>query len=119
MTDTIRIQPPLTEWKRPVVCRAFAKFAAEHGPLIAVKHSLGPRWSQIDDAMRVVVGAEHDRPHDQRGLWIWYHHDNNKPWWTAVASATVEHFASREEAMDAEADAIRRERPLWNVVHNN
>lgn len=46
------------------------------------------------------------------------HHDDHKPWWTDVADITVQHFTGRDAVLDAEAKAIRTERPLHNVVHN-
>lgn len=218
----ITVLPPLKSWTRPCVCHSLADLTEQHGPLMCMRIKPGaPRWSQLDDAAREVVGAEHHRPHDERGLWIWYQgawtltaksylpgivdrlttlkglrhlvvrdapnaqtcdhdrckqrrrrasgvwpptprrsrprrhasvvthigpqalyrfydqhgqllyigitmdlgsrwysHDRGKPWWIDVARATVEHFPTRSEALDAEAAAIQRERPLWNVVHN-
>lgn len=45
-------------------------------------------------------------------------HEISKPWWVEVASATVRHFDSRDEALVAEAEAIKAERPVYNVHHN-
>jgi predicted GIY-YIG superfamily endonuclease len=45
-------------------------------------------------------------------------HDRKQPWYCKVARITVEHFATRVEALEAEAAAIRAEGPLYNVVHN-
>lgn len=44
-------------------------------------------------------------------------HDRDKPWWRDVVRVEVEHFASRTEALEAEADAIMAEMPFWNIVH--
>lgn len=49
----------------------------------------------------------------------WRAHNKRKPWWTEVATCTVEHFATRADAEAAEITAIRTERPLYNVAHNN
>ncbi len=218
----LKIGPPLSDWTRPSHCNILATLAEEHGPLMFLRIQRGaPRWSQLDDAAREVVGAEHSRPPDERGLWVWYQnawvlttksylpgivdrlstlrglkylqvrdapdavscqhircprlrgktqsapqarpprtrsrrstttvahvgpqalyrfydnhghllyigitmdlgsrwyaHDRGKPWWTDVASATVEHYPSRDAVLAAEAAAIQRERPLWNVMHN-
>lgn len=45
-------------------------------------------------------------------------HDAEKPWWSGVASITVEHIDDPIEAIRAEIDAIRSERPVHNVVHS-
>jgi predicted GIY-YIG superfamily endonuclease len=43
-------------------------------------------------------------------------HRSDKPWWTAVASSTYQHFNSRAEAARAETKAIRSEMPLCNIA---
>lgn len=45
-------------------------------------------------------------------------HRREKDWWTQVRSMTVEPFPTRKDALDAEAEAIRTEKPLYNVQHN-
>ncbi len=45
-------------------------------------------------------------------------HEHNRPWWSEVASITVEHFESGYQAAKAEAVAIRSEAPRHNVQHN-
>lgn len=45
-------------------------------------------------------------------------HRREKPWWTLVEHITIEHFDTREEALAAETEAIRTEKPLYNVTHN-
>lgn len=47
----------------------------------------------------------------------WTHHRLDKPWWTNVATATLQHFPTRGEAEQAEREAIVAERPLYNVKH--
>lgn len=47
-----------------------------------------------------------------------HQHQKSKTWWKDVAHVAVEHFDSREEALAAEEEAIKTERPLMNVVHN-
>ena len=41
-----------------------------------------------------------------------------KTWWLDVADVKVEHFASREDALRAEAIAISSEGPAYNVAQN-
>ncbi len=48
----------------------------------------------------------------------WPEHAADKPWWPSVANFTTEWFGTRTAALEAEAEAIRRERPLHNIVHN-
>lgn len=45
-------------------------------------------------------------------------HTIDKAWADDIASMTVEQYGSREEALEAERDAIIAEKPLWNVMHN-
>lgn len=44
------------------------------------------------------------------------HHCSNKDWWLEVATLSIEHFDSREEAMIAENRAINIESPRHNVL---
>ncbi|WP_381801088.1 GIY-YIG nuclease family protein [Streptomyces niveus] len=48
----------------------------------------------------------------------WPEHAKDKPWFSIVANFATEWFESREAALDAERSAIRSERPLHNVLHN-
>ena len=43
-------------------------------------------------------------------------HAKVQPWWVEVASVTVEHFATRTEALAAELAAIRVEDPTYNAA---
>lgn len=45
-------------------------------------------------------------------------HEHGKSWWADVERVTVEHFPSREALAHAEAEAIKVERPLHNIIHN-
>lgn len=45
-------------------------------------------------------------------------HRAGKDWWNDVATMTIEKFATREAALEAERVAIIAEGPLHNVVHN-
>ena len=45
-------------------------------------------------------------------------HQEQKSWWPDVASTVFQPFPTREDAMVAEARAIKAERPLHNIVHN-
>lgn len=47
----------------------------------------------------------------------WKEHEKNRPWWRDVAHATIEHYADRGIAMEAEQTAIRSEHPLHNKNH--
>jgi predicted GIY-YIG superfamily endonuclease len=46
-------------------------------------------------------------------------HADGKPWWLQVAKITVEVMPGRAEVLAAERAAIRAERPLYNIRHNN
>jgi predicted GIY-YIG superfamily endonuclease len=48
----------------------------------------------------------------------WGQHRADKPWWSEVATVTVETVADRELALAAEREAIIAEQPRYNVVHN-
>lgn len=45
-------------------------------------------------------------------------HSKGKPWWTQIHNITVEHFDTRQDALDAERKSIREEKPLHNAQHN-
>lgn len=45
-------------------------------------------------------------------------HSQKKEWWQEIATATLEHYASREVALDKERDAIRSESPIHNIQSN-
>jgi predicted GIY-YIG superfamily endonuclease len=49
----------------------------------------------------------------------WKQHRADKPWWTEVANVTVEHHPDRQSVMDAEREAIKRERPRYNRLHKS
>lgn len=40
-------------------------------------------------------------------------------WSDMIATATVEHFDTRESALDAERNAIKAEKPIYNIAHND
>lgn len=48
----------------------------------------------------------------------WMHHAEHKTWWPEVAQINFEWHPTRNEALRREADAIRHERPRYNVQHN-
>ncbi|MEU0200890.1 MULTISPECIES: GIY-YIG nuclease family protein [unclassified Streptomyces] len=69
------------------------------------------------------------RLHDQRGALLYVgiaenpdrrrkEHAGSKPWWPEVAAHSVTWYSTRDLALAAEADAIRTERPRYNVQHN-
>jgi predicted GIY-YIG superfamily endonuclease len=43
-------------------------------------------------------------------------HRGDKPWWGEVSRTELEHYADRDQAAAAELEAIRDEKPLYNVV---
>jgi predicted GIY-YIG superfamily endonuclease len=45
-------------------------------------------------------------------------HASGSRWFAEVARVTIERFPSREAALEAEREAIKREKPKFNVVHN-
>ncbi|MFC5802775.1 GIY-YIG nuclease family protein [Streptomyces formicae] len=45
-------------------------------------------------------------------------HSKDKSWWPEVMDASIEWFNNRDVALDREASAIRREKPKYNVQHN-
>lgn len=47
----------------------------------------------------------------------WDDHRLHKPWWTEVSSVTLHHYPTRPDVLQAERAAIRTEKPLHNVVH--
>lgn len=48
----------------------------------------------------------------------WVHHSEHKAWWPQVARIEFDWHASRDQALLAEAAAIKAERPRYNVQHN-
>jgi predicted GIY-YIG superfamily endonuclease len=45
-------------------------------------------------------------------------HAQRSKWFEQVAKVEIERFTSRQAALDAEREAIKRERPQFNIVHN-
>ena len=45
-------------------------------------------------------------------------HAETKEWWTQACSCSLEHYATREAALEREAELIRRYCPPFNTVHN-
>ena len=46
-------------------------------------------------------------------------HRRDKDWWDEITNITVSHFDTREQALDAEAKAIKEENPMYNIAMNN
>lgn len=44
-------------------------------------------------------------------------HQAEKPWWPFAVTIKLEHFETREAALNAERNAILHEKPACNVVH--
>lgn len=51
-----------------------------------------------------------------RGATRGYEHNRDKAWWPLVATSRVEHFDTRDEALNAEAYAIEFYRPPHNTA---
>lgn len=49
----------------------------------------------------------------------WAQHEKAQPWWPRVRHQTVDWYDSRDEALEVEAEAIRVERPEFNVRHKH
>jgi predicted GIY-YIG superfamily endonuclease len=45
-------------------------------------------------------------------------HKSERDWFTQIASITLEHYETREDAVEAEKQAITQECPRHNVAHN-
>lgn len=45
-------------------------------------------------------------------------HAAEKPWWPSVELVRIRHYATREQALEAERAAIRSECPIYNGTHN-
>jgi len=45
-------------------------------------------------------------------------HKNNAQWFADIARVEIQHLDDREAALQAEKDAIKREQPAFNVMHN-
>lgn len=48
----------------------------------------------------------------------WESHERTKVWWPQVATRTIEWFPARDEALDAEDEAIQTEAPRYNQRQN-
>ena len=46
-------------------------------------------------------------------------HKRDKEWFSEISNITVEHFDTREKALDAEAKAIKTENPKYNLAMSN
>lgn len=75
------------------------------------EHTMLYRFFDENDTL-LYIGISSRGPHR------WKEHSTNRPWWHEVTRSTIEHYATRSEAADAEMKAIIREKPIYNVVHN-
>lgn len=46
-------------------------------------------------------------------------HRTTANWWPDMVMMTVERFDTRQDALEAEREAIRTERPAYNIVHSD
>jgi predicted GIY-YIG superfamily endonuclease len=65
-------------------------------------------YGDTDDLLYVGVAKSFGRR--------WSQHSSAKPWWAEVRRQTVDWFPTRQAALNAEATAIRDERPRYNTV---
>lgn len=65
-------------------------------------------WNLADELLYVGITA---KPWER-----WKQHRGDKPWWSEVAKVTLETFATREDVRAAELEAIRNERPRYNIA---
>jgi hypothetical protein len=68
--DKVIVQPSRADWQRANHCSLWEELQGEHGPLIALRLSQGPRWWELDDLARAAAGALQNRPPERRGLWL-------------------------------------------------
>ncbi|MEU6098944.1 GIY-YIG nuclease family protein [Streptomyces sp. NPDC047079] len=54
----------------------------------------------------------------ERGVKRAHEHAGSKAWWKLATGCTLEHFDTREEALEREAYLIRTYRPPYNQQHN-
>jgi len=75
---------------------------------------MGTTLYQYYDATEVLlyVGIT-DRGHARAS-----EHAKGKPWWPEVARGEMEHFQSRDRALQREAFLITTLRPRYNIQHN-
>lgn len=69
------------------------------------------RFYDADDVLLYVGITDHP-------LHRMANHAADQPWWSYVVRATFDHCPTRSAALAAEANAIRFERPLFNVQGN-
>ena len=55
----------------------------------------------------------------QRQMVRFHQHSRDKGWWSEVARIRIEHYPTREDVERAERDAIRSEKPRYNIVWND
>ncbi len=65
-----------------------------------------------ESGVLLYVGITFDPPNRFRS------HEAGKEWWGQVRSIELEQFISRKAVLHAEREAIRTERPLFNVMHS-
>lgn len=69
MSPQFQLQPPLKDWLRPIWKSLRTEWNTTHGPLIALKLSQGSGGWDLDDRVRMVVGALQDMNPKDRDLW--------------------------------------------------
>jgi hypothetical protein len=76
---------------------------------IALAGTITTLYRMYDEAGTLLYVGISNRPLDRKGQ-----HKHDKPWWTEVATMTLEHYPTRQAAAHAEAIAIAGEAPRYN-----
>jgi predicted GIY-YIG superfamily endonuclease len=92
-------------------CVALERFIRWGVPQVPVPTAL---YRLLDDHGTLLYVGITDSPERR-----WVQHAGEKYWWPSVADRSIRWFPSREQALIAEAAAIRAERPIHNVQHND
>lgn len=67
-------------------------------------------WNEAGRLLYVGISSNHFRRVGE--------HEALSHWFGEVSNITIEHFADRDEAVEAERSAILAERPIFNIAHN-
>lgn len=77
---------------------------------LSTPHALYRFWNDEQQLLYVGITLDPGRR--------WHEHRNDKPWWSEVASITIETHPNRTAVLAAEQTAIRTEHPAYNITHN-
>lgn len=68
-------------------------------------------FAENGDLLYVGVGGNPGRRFEQ--------YRRVKPWWDEVHTSTLDHYPTRESALEAERVAVIEEHPRYNIIHND